>query len=213
VPTSNHTPHRRAANSVDRDLVFGLQKHRVKLISTLVVLTLAVAAAQANVVIFMGDTTDALTWNRPVANGDLPPTGLSTIGTAVPYEVAAFTVSVDGNYDFLFVATLPANWDNYSFLYQDTFDATQPLDNVVIGNDDFPGSGSSGFNGVSLTAETQYYFVETGFANLDRGVYDLTISGPGNVQVVVIPEPRQLFALTLVGIGGFLLRQRRQAAK
>ena len=69
------------------------------------------------------------------------------------------------------------------FLYADAFNPSSPLANAVIGNDDFPSIGLSGFNNVSLTAGRTYYLVTTGFANTDFGAYTSQISGPGSLVV------------------------------
>src|SRR5262249_14519267 len=130
-------------------------------------------SAQIN---YAGTTSGAPTWNRPIENGSDPPDTLSGVGTAVPYSSFAFTPATTGLYDFLSLGTNPSNWDNYTFLYQGGFDASNPLSNVVIGNDDFNTVGRSGFNGVSLTAGTQYFFVTTGFSNDDFGDFNNSIT-------------------------------------
>ena len=122
---------------------------------------------------FNATTAGGPVWNRPIEGA--PPTSLSSVGTAVPYYAYAFTAPTAGYYDFLSVATNPANWDNYTFLYQNAFDPTKPLANALLGNDDFNTTGLSGFNGVSLLSQTTYYFVTTGFSNADYGTFTGTI--------------------------------------
>jgi hypothetical protein len=152
--------------------------------------------APVQAVTFSGDTTGAPTWNRPIQ--DIPPTSLSGTGTATPYQVQNFFVDTTGAYDFL--STASGDWDNYTFVYQNSFNAATPLTNVIIGNDDFPTIGLSGFNGVNLTAGTQYYFVNTGFGNTDFEAYNSSITGVGNVTLGdVAAVPWETDALPVVG--------------
>jgi len=138
---------------------------------------------------YSGDTTGEPTWTRPIENGNLPPTDLSDFGTDVNYQSQPFYVDTGGSYNFLSLAISPANWDNYLFLYQTSFDPLDALTNVVIGNDDFPSTGRAGFNSVSLTANTQYYLVTTGLADVYFGTYNDSITGLGNITAGLIPVP------------------------
>jgi hypothetical protein len=168
----------------------------------LVLSTAFTSAANAADISIDSTTVGGPTWNRPVF-GEPPVPPLSVVGTNVRYDVTEFTVSQNGAYDFLSVATDPAGWDNYVFLYQTSFDPTDPFTNVIIGNDDFPDIGTAGFDGVGLTAGTSYFFVTTGFANDNAGAYTLRISGPGDITVGgnAIPEP----ATWALMIGGFAM--------
>ena len=153
-------------------------------------------AAPAQAINFTGDTTGAPTWNRPIQNGSNPPAELSNIGTAVPYQVQNFFVDTTGAYSLLSTAT----YDSYTFLYQNSFSAASPLTNAIIGNDDFYYFDDSGFQGVNLTAGTQYYFVNTGYNNEDFGAYDSSITGVGNVTLGdVAAVPWETDALPVVG--------------
>jgi len=153
-------------------------------------------AAPAQAINFTGDTTGAPTWNRPIENGSNPPAALSDIDTAVPYQVHNFFVGTTGAYNFLSTAT----FDNYTFIYKNSFSAASPLNNAIIGSDDFPDLSNSGFNGVNLTAGTQYYFVNTGFNNGDFGAYNSSITGVGNVTLGdVAAVPWETDALPVVG--------------
>ena len=149
----------------------------------LAVAVLFACVGTAHAVTFGGTTSGGATWNRPLEGA--PPTVLSGIGTAVPYTSTPFTVSVTGLYVFISQASVPLNWDNFTFLYQDSFDAGSPLANVLIGNDDFVSIGLSGFT-YALTTGTSYFYVTTGFGNIDSGNYSNSIIGPGQV---VIPGP------------------------
>lgn len=158
----------------------------------------------AEAVTYIGNTTGQSTWNRPLSGN--PPTNLSGVGTATPYESQPFYVTADGAYDFLSTATDPASWDNYTFLYANNFDPNSQFTNVIIGNDDFPGVGLSGFNGVALTANTQYFFVTTGFGNGDFGEYTGSISGGAGDVILGSPTaiPLETDALPLVFSGLFI---------
>ncbi len=116
-----------------------------------------------------------------------------------------------GSYDFLSDAVDPVNWDNYLFLYLNSFDPLDQFANVIIGNDDLPSIGLSGFNGVNLSTGTTYVLVTTGFTNFDTGAFENTITGPGNVitdLAVAVPEP---LSGSLVGmaLAATLMRRRR----
>lgn len=156
-----------------------------------------------------GTTTGAPTWNRPVANGSSAPNTLSGSATATPYQAIAFTVTKAGAYSFLSTSTNPTGWDNYTFLYHDSFDPTNQFNNIIIGNDDLGGIGKSGFNNVTLTTGTTYYFVTTGFSNTDAGDYSLSISGLGFANFSAVPTPGALVSagLGIIPLVGFLRRR------
>lgn len=147
-----------------------------QIVSAAIAFSLAANSASiAAQVTFAGTTTGQPTWNRPRDNDSSPPTQLSNFGTDVPYQSQPFFVDTSGFYDF----TSIQNYDGVIFLYQDTFDPTTPLINVIIGNDSASSSANvSGFNDVFLTAITQYFFVTTGFGNNDAGNFTNAIAGP-----------------------------------
>lgn len=169
------------------------------------VLALAAAAAfalPAHAVSFAGDTTGGPVWDRPFESFS----GLSAFGTGVNYQVTPFTVTADGVYAFQNTAV--GGWDNFSFVYANAFDAAAPLTNGVIGNDDNPGIGLSGFS-PALTAGTSYFYVVTGFEASEFGAYQAEITGPGDVILTAIPEPGT-YGLMGLGLAAVLLGARRR---
>ena len=171
------------------------------LISALVAFT---SASFATAQVYYGSTTDKPTWTRPT-NGT-PPTLVSLIGADVRYDVKQFYVDVTGSYTFQSTAIFPKAWDNFSFLYQDTFSPTDQLKNILIGNDDNSVAGLSGFTW-NLTKGRKYFFVETGFWKKDYGFYQLDIRGPGTAKLV--PEPATIAGLLVGGLA--LVRRRRKS--
>jgi len=180
-------------------------KYSISLIALAAAATF-VPAAHASTI--SGTTTPGPTWTRPVANLS----GLSGIGIGVRYSVTPFFVSSAGSYDF--TSTAVGFWDNFTFLYQNTFDPTSQFTNALRGNDDKTFLlGISGFD-FNLIANTQYQFVTTGRAPANFGAWDLSITGPGTITfgtitVGVVPEPG-IFALTGLGLAGVLLATRRR---
>lgn len=166
----------------------------------------ATLALPAQAITFTGTTVGGPVWNRPLFDFS----NVSGLGTAVPYKVTPFSVTASGSYVFQNTALLPAGWDNYSFVYQNAFNPATPLVNGVIGNDDNPSIGLSGFT-TALSAGTSYFYVVTGFANTDFGTYSASITGPGNV--VLVPEPAS-YGLMGLGLAALLLgtRRRRETA-
>jgi hypothetical protein len=155
-----------------------------------------------------GTTIGAAIWNRPIIGN--PPTALSAVGTAVPYSAFGFTVSDPGSYTFQSTATSPTNWDNFTVLYQKTFNPANPLINAVISNDDNPTIGLSGFT-IALDPSTNYFLVTTGFGNGDFGAFTNTITGVGTATAIAttaVPEPATILGtLTAVGYGVYSRRK------
>ncbi|MDQ6651285.1 MAG: PEP-CTERM sorting domain-containing protein [Acidobacteriota bacterium] len=181
----------------------------------IILLVLTATSALADTVTFTGTTAGGPTWHRPVANGNNPPTSLSGVGTAVPFSVTQLTVGTSGTYTFQCTATSPAGWDNYTFMYQNSFDSASPLTNVLIGNDDNPTVGLSGFS-LNLNAGTTYFFIVTGFSNFDAGAWSTVASGPGTITVggvPGVPEPTTMLLLGsgLAGIAARLRKRRNQS--
>jgi hypothetical protein len=179
----------------------------MKLISTFAGIAVLALAAPAAAVVINGDTTGGPSWNRTTAGA--PPTGLSGVGTAVRYQITAFSVAAAGSYNFLSTA----GYDNYLHLYQGAFDPVDQFNGVLIANDDFPNVGISGFS-FNLNTGTSYLAVASGFANGDFGTYQLSITGPGAVTLGgAVPEPAS-WAMLIAGFGlaGAMQRRRRRIA-
>ena len=150
----------------------------------LVAVALSVCASSANAITFEGTTVGAPTWNRPVEGA--PPPSLSGIATSVPNPSTPCSATLGETYVFVSQTTVPVIWDNFTLLYEDSFDAATPLANALIGDDDFTNTaGMSGFTSV-LTAGTSYFFITTGFGNSDDGAFSNSIIGPGRV---ILPGP------------------------
>jgi hypothetical protein len=170
---------------------------------------LAFSICSAASLTYSGTTAGGPTWNRPVAgNPPIPPA--SGVGTAVPYHVYAFSVDTGGVYSFSSTATSPVNWDNYTFLYETSFNPAIPFTDVLVGNDDVLNIGLSGFS-ETLTAGVNYYFITTGFDNIDAGTFENSIRGPGNINPSLdpaVPEPSTIL-LSGLGLAAFAWSRRR----
>ncbi len=169
--------------------------------------------SEASTISYSGDTTNLPTFNRPQTEGfeggTNPPTSLSINGTAVPYYSQSFLVDTTGSYN---IAGSQA-FLGIQFLYQNSFNPTTPLVNLLSGNDPFPDEGTSGFNGLSLTANSQYFLVTTGFDNSNNsfGTFTNIIIGPGNITLV--PEPSSIASTVIFGIFGSSLILKRNLKK
>jgi hypothetical protein len=152
-----------------------------------------VSSAQAAILTSTGTlTTSDPTFNRPL--DDL--TGLSSVGTAVRYDVLHFVVGTSGEYTFMTTAM----FDSFAVLYSPTFSAAAPLGNAKAANDDLLGVTTSGF-AFDLTAGTNYFYVTTAFANNEMGAYSNTIGGPGVITVVPEVGTYAMMALGLAFLG------------
>lgn len=164
--------------------------------------------SQAATVSYSGDTTNAPTFNRPLTEGfeggTNQPTALSLKGTAVPYYNQSFFVDTTGSYDIVG----SQNFLGIQFLYQNNFNPNTPLVNLLSGNDPFPDENNSGFSGLSLIANNQYFLVTTGFDNSNNsfGTFNNTITGTGNITLIsdsaTVPEPSLIVGTAIFGIFG-----------
>lgn len=175
--------------------------------------------ASAQVLTYSATTLGGPIWNRPV-EGSPPVAPLSGVGTATPLHSQPFYVTVAGDYTFQSTATSPVNWDNYTFLYSPAFNPATPFVNVLIGNDDNITIGLSGFT-FTLTANTQYFFINTGFGNSDDGDFTVDVSDiPGGsdgifLGTLAVPEPTTIALVASIGLGlvGYRYRSKFQGKK
>ncbi|MEH2113890.1 PEP-CTERM sorting domain-containing protein [Nostoc sp.] len=140
---------------------------------------------------YQGDTTDEPIWRR-VAPGN-PPTLISgekdgNLGMSVPYTVFDFTVDQSGLYTISGESepTPPANrkWDIFLALYQESFNPTEQLSNIIIANTTTNGSAVT-FNQELLTGQ-KYFLVTTGRRVDDFGGFSNTISGSGQIATTYL---------------------------
>jgi hypothetical protein len=172
--------------------------------------------AQAATFTYTGTTVGAPTWNRPAADPSGLIAGISGVsGEAVPYNSFGFTVSAPDSYVFQSTAT----FDNYTFLYQNSFNPTlgNELKNIIIGNDDYlgiPGS-KSGFT-TALNPGINYFLVTTGFENSNIGTFSNTITGAGNVSRInatSVPEPATILGSLAAFSYGIYARRKMKLAQ
>jgi len=172
----------------------------VKKLLAIVALSLATTPALAQT--FFGNTTGKPTYNRALQGFS----GLSGVGTATHYEVIAFTVTITGSYTWQNTATAPALWDNFTFIYQNSFNPAAALVNGIASNDDNPTIGLSGFT-IALTAGSSYFYVVTGFGNNDQGAWRADVTSTSGGQVTFVPAPG---ATALLGMGLLCAARRRR---
>ncbi|MBV9385926.1 MAG: PEP-CTERM sorting domain-containing protein [Chroococcidiopsidaceae cyanobacterium CP_BM_ER_R8_30] len=201
------------------------QTTRASILSSLSIASAAIVSltvalpSKAATVSYSADTTGQPTFNRPHTPGfegttANPTTALSSNGTNVPYYSQPFFVDTTGAYDIAGTQ----NFDGVQFLYQNSFDPTNSLTNLVSANDSFPDFGTSSFYGVPLTAGSQYLLVTSGFDNSSFGTFTNTISGPvsapssGKITLGTVPEPSSVMGTVALGIlgGGLMLNRKRK---
>jgi hypothetical protein len=149
-----------------------------------------------------GATPDpATSWDRPFFID-----GVSGLGPTA-FDVFEFTVDTPGLYDFTSVR--PDGEDHFTFLYSGSFDAAQPLSNLLdygLGNGNSPFGVPQGTSAISalLFPGESYFWVTSEWDRFDDAfTADNTIVGPG----VVIPSPGAAGLLALAGLAG--VRRRR----
>ncbi|MEH2255540.1 hypothetical protein [Nostoc sp.] len=189
-------------------------RRSIPIASAAIALSLSITLpSEAFTISYSGDTTNAPIFNRPQTEGfeggTNPPTSLFSNGTTVPYYSQPFLVDTTGFYDI----EGSQAFLGIQFLYENSFNPTTPLVNLLSGNDPFPDEGTSGFSGLSLTANNQYFLVTTGFDNSNNsfGTFTNTITGPGNITVV--PEPSSIASIVIFGIFGSSLILKRNLKK
>jgi hypothetical protein len=120
----------------------------------------------------------AHTWNRPGADlqGVAP-------GPKVPYSSLSVFVTQTGSYEISSDQTLIEPWDGLIFLYAETFDPTQPLKNLLAGNDNGPAGASTSKITAQLLAGVVYHVVTTSAAPSAGPLnFANTVKGPGEVR-------------------------------
>ncbi len=173
-------------------------------------------AALAGTLSFDGSTVGGPLWARPLAGS--PPTVVSpSLANNVAYQVTAFQVDQNDSFSLIATSGAPTGWDSFTFLYKDAFNASQPLSNVLLGNDRLSGGPDtqSGFTNVSLQAGVSYFFVVSGYSNNQAGAYTAVITAPTGTAFLTsaVPEPESA-AMLLAGIGwlGVLAAKRRRGS-
>lgn len=123
-----------------------------------------------------GSTASGPMWNRPFYIA-----GVSGLGPVV-YQARRFRVSESGLYTFHSVVT---TGNNFTYLYQDAFDAEAPLDNLLdygLGNGNAPNGTPQGTSLIEalLFEGRDYWFVNSQWDRFSAGTpYTNTITGPG----------------------------------
>jgi hypothetical protein len=147
------------------------------------------------------------------------------VGGGQGYVAEEFTVSTSGSYSFSVQANGvgTGDWNSVAgnilgFLYQNSFDPTQPLINVIE-NGGSPAASSWSHN---LIAGTDYWVTTTGYcgtgsgpgsgsvagcvgpSTLEEGPFMASLTGPGNITLLGesgnnVPEPAT-FTLLLVSV-------------
>jgi hypothetical protein len=187
----------------------GIRKHAVSgALMTAFLVAAAPAYAVVTPTVVAGTTTGGPTYNRTLAGN--PPTTKSAVGTNVNYSVVQFGVGSQGTYTLTQITT----YDSFLSLYSGSFDAANPLTNILEASDDGAGTNLGGLISRNLVSGTNYFAVLSSFSNGVSGQYSLSISGPGAVTIGAVPEPA-MWAMMLVGFGMIsgAARYRRRSVK
>jgi Dockerin type I domain len=160
------------------DRVF--ESNRYRFTHTVVLMVAALSAIQAHAQVYSNITMGGPTWTRPQADGS------SVSAVTVPYRAMALRVSTSGN--FSFTAETHGTFDNMEFLYNSSFNPSIPLTGFLRGVNAVGFGGTEIMSAITLTSNTLYYVVTTGFNSSDSGPYTLTFSGPSSVTQLFPPS-------------------------
>jgi hypothetical protein len=84
-------------------------------------------------------------------------------------------------------------WDSFSLLYGTSFDATAPLKNLIVANDDLVGNASvTGFSTSRFSPNQQLVFVLTGYSASSFGASQCTFTSSGTITIVASPVAARL---------------------
>lgn len=169
-----------------------------------------VPIAQAATLTYTETTVGSAVFNRPVDNFSSPPTAVAGPGGGmVGYSVFSFNVTAPASYVFQSTAT-STNFDNFTVLYQNSFNPIDSVFNAIVANDDNLTPGLSGFT-TALNPGINYFLVTTGFENIDAGTFSNTIAGAGDIvpgTIAAVPEPATILgSLTAFGYGIYSRRK------
>ena len=128
----------------------------------------------ARSVSYTGEVTPASPkWNRPDVGG---PT-IIFVGP-VGYSVQEFYVDTDGAFNIGFAISSTQTYDGYIYVYEESFDPTDQLTNLLAENDDGSGGVGTSYLTVTLNEGVQYFLVTSAFSGGDYGSFTNTIIGP-----------------------------------
>lgn len=124
---------------------------------------------------------------RPDSNVDyvdqITPSNFSSQSTTLySYLSQSVYVTTAGTYDFS--TTGGTVGDPFLILYS-SFDKDNPMNNIIVGNDDGAGSGHALLDDVVLSADTTYYLVTTSY-NPATGTVEFLVTGPDGVIITTL---------------------------
>jgi len=133
---------------------------------------------------FAGNNTNGPRWQRPIGDGP------QIDSDQVRYQAQRFQLAADS----LCYILSAQEFDGYIHLYKGSFNANDPLTNLVDGDDDaWLAVGTSRIpdanpmtpasSRIELTADT-YVLVTSGFDPVDQGAFQTTIHCDGDVQPI-----------------------------